>query len=779
MRPDGGPPGPGSGSARRARRRAWGVAGLVAVVTVLCALVAGGTWDRLVSGGFDASGTEAVRAESHVAERFHAGPPHLTLLARTGKDGREDGRGVDAPGAVRDGRELTERLRDAPGVLSAHSYWTTGDRTQRADDGDAALVTAVLSGSDAERTETARTLVTQLTGTQGELEVGATGTAWTAVQSTDGSEHDLVRAELLTAPLVFVVLVFAFRSLVAAFLPVVVAAVASVVTLALLRPLSSAMSLSVFSANLTTALGFGLAVDYCLFLLTRYRHEIAQGLAPPDAVAVCLRTAGRAVGFSVATIALAMAALFVFPVGFLRSMACAGIVVTVCAGLVALILLPALLLLLGAYLERWDPAAWLLPRGGAAGSGGDPWESSPGWRRAARAVCRRPVAWGATALAALCLLATPVAHLALGPIDERTLPRSAESHAVVEEIRDGFTGASGTTAVVVLPHLKRAGADELGDYARRLSTAGAVTEVTASTGDRYREGRRTAEARSATGSGTGPGAEGAWLSLHVDASPESDTAADTVREVRDAPVAHTAWVGGDAARFADTQRELGDALGAAAALIGTATALLLFLFTGSVLIPVKAVLVGALSLGACFGAVVWVFQDGHAAGALGVSAQTGTVDACMLLLVFCVAFGLSMDYEVFLLSRIQEEYRRTDDNRLAVERGIEQTGRLVTVAALAVAIAMAALATSGITLLKLLGFGLALAVVVDATLVRAVLVPAAMRLAGRASWWAPRPLRWLHGRFGLREEEAGAGPGRGGDGPRPGPVPGSGPGPTG
>ncbi|MGW7515036.1 MMPL family transporter [Streptomyces sp. NPDC054796] len=766
MRPDG-------RAARGARRRAWGVAGMVAVVTVLCALVAGGTWDKLVSGGFDASGTEAVRAESHVAERFHAGPPHLTLLARTGKGGR----GVDAPGAVRDGRKLTERLRDAPGVLSAHSYWTTGDRTQRADDGDAALATAVLSGSDAERTETARTLVPQLTGKQGGLKVGATGTAWTAVQSTDGSEHDLVRAELLTAPLVFLVLVFAFRSLVAAFLPVVVAAVASVVTLALLRPLSSAMSLSVFSANLTTALGFGLAVDYCLFLLTRYRHETAQGLAPPDAVAVCLRTAGRAVGFSVATIALAMAALFVFPVGFLRSMACAGIVVTVCAGLVALILLPALLLLLGPYLERWDPAARLLPRGGGAGSGGDPWESSPGWRRAARAVCRRPVAWGAAALAVLCLLATPVAHLTLGPIDERTLPRSAESHAVAEEIKDGFTGASGTTAVVVLPHLEAAGkgADEgpgegeLGDYARRLSTAGAVTEVAASTGDRYREGRRTAEGRS--GSGSGPGAEGAWLSLHVDATPESETAADTVREVRDTPVAHTAWVGGDAARFADTQRELRDALGTAAALIGTATALLLFLFTGSVLIPVKAVLVGALSLGACFGAVVWVFQDGHAAGALGVSAQTGTVDACMLLLVFCVAFGLSMDYEVFLLSRIQEEYRRTDDNRLAVERGIEQTGRLVTVAALAVAIAMAALATSGITLLKLLGFGLALAVVVDATLVRAVLVPAAMRLAGRANWWAPRPLRWLHGRFGLREEGAGAGPGCGGGGPRPGPDP--------
>lgn len=721
------------------RRRAWCVVASACVLTVLCVVLAGGTWGRLVSGGFDASDTEAVRAEAYVADHFAAGSPQLVLLAEAHVP-------VETPAVARAGRTLAEQLRADPGVLSVRSYWSDADPGLRSTSGDAALVTAVLVGDDGIRTATARKVVPELTGRHGPLDVSATGTAWTATQATDRSEHDLLRAELFTAPLVYLVLVFAFRSALAALLPVLVAAVSSVLTLALLRPLASLMPVSVFATNLTTALGFGLAVDYCLFLLTRYRQETARGHAPAEAIGICLRTAGRAVIFSVATIALAMGALFVFPVDFLRSMGCAGILVTVCAGLVSLILLPALVLLLGSHLERWDPLRRTAKPQGADADARS-WQVSPGWRRVARAVCRRPVLLGTAALAVLFVLATPLTRLALGPIDVRTLPRSEEAHMVADKITDAFPAMAGTTAVVALPSGPGlSDASALDTYARTLSALGSVQEATTATGH-YQGGRRVSEVPPSTYAR----AEAAWVSLRLQTTPDSSAAANAVRRIRAEPVVGTAWVGGDAARFGDTKRALRDALLPATALIALATGVLLFLFTGSVFIPLKAVLVGALSLGACSGAVVWVFQYGHGAELLGVSTLTGTVDACMLLLVFCVAFGLSMDYEVFLLSRIQEEYLRTGDNRLSVERGIECTGRLVTVAALAVAIAMAALVTSGITLLKQLGFGLAFAVMIDATLVRAVLVPAAMCVAGRANWWAPGVLRQVHGRIGLRE----------------------------
>lgn len=738
---------------RRTVRQAWLVLGVTAATTVLCALVASGTWAKLQSGGFEASGTESVRAEAYVAHHFKNGSAHLVLLARASRP-------VDDPAVVKAGTALVEQLRADPGVVSVRSYWGSRDPAMRSVRGNAALVTAVLDGPDAKRTVTARELVPRVTGVRGVLRVGATGTAWTAAQSTDGSERDLLRAELLTAPLVFLVLVYAFRSLVAALLPIIVAAVTTVITLALLRPLASVTELSVFSVNLTTALGFGLAVDYCLFLFTRYRLETAKGLASPQALRVCMRTAGRAIAYSVATITLAMSALLFFPVAFLRSMGCAGVVVTACAGMVSLVLLPALVTVLGPWLELWDLTPGLL----GAKPREERWQTSAGWRRVARIVCEKPVLWGIGALAILCLLAYPVTHMTFGPIDERTLPRAAEPHAVASEMRTHFPSAARSVVVVALPDVST-GVDEvaLTAYAKRLSSVPTVRSVTAATGT-FVSGRRDGPGEAESADRTG-----AWLSVILRAAaPESEAAAQAVRAIRATPAPYTSDVGGDAARFLDTKASLRSAAVPAAALIGVTTIVVLFLFTGSLFIPVKAVAVGTLSIGACFGAVVLVFQDGHGAQLLGVSTVSGTVDACVMLLVFCVAFGLSMDYEVFLLSRIQEEYQLTGNNRLAVERGIEHTGRMVTVAALVVAIALAALVSSGITPLKLLGFGLSLAVIVDATLVRAVLVPAAMCVADRVNWWAPGPLRRVHRKarslgepcHGPREQEELLAPGR-------------------
>ncbi|MFC8829916.1 MMPL family transporter [Streptomyces sp. NPDC057137] len=717
----------------RGRRRAWTVLLLVALVATVCAGAAGGMWGRLVSGGFDASGSQAVRADAYVASRFGGGEPQLALLVHSGAP-------VDSPAAVAAGRELAAGLARDPGVVSVISYWDGRDPLLRSAGGDSALVLAVLAGGEDQRVRTARRLLPPLVGDNGDNggpRVEATGPAWVGAEAVERSQRDLLRAELLTAPLVFLLLVFAFRSVLAALLPVLVAAVSSVITLALLRPLASVVELSMFAPNLTTALGFGLAIDYCLFLLTRFRRERAGGLDVAAAVDVAVRTAGRTVVFSVVTVALVMGCLFAFPVPFLRSMAWAGIAVAVSSGVVVVLVMPAVLLLAGERLSRSGPPVGRSRDGRAGDSAG--WEASAGWRRFAALVCGRPALWLVAALALLSVMSLPLARLQVAPIDERTLPSHASSHMGADRIGGELPQQSpGTMVVVALPAAAEH-VTEVGAYAATLSRLPAAQVVDSAAG-RYENGHRIAPAPMAFP----PGRAGTWLAVHAGVDPATPAAGALVSALRAVPApGGTAWVGGEAARFTDTTNALLSAAGPAVAWAVACMALLLLLFTRSLLVPVKAIVVGALSLGASAGVVVLVFQDGFLAGLVGMTSRTGPVDACMLLLALCVAFALSMDYETFLLARIQEEHLLGVGNRAAVERGVEQTGRLVTTAALALAVSVGALTTSSVGLLKILGFALALAALVDATVVRAVLVPASMCLAGKANWWAPAPLRRL------------------------------------
>ncbi len=709
------------------RRQSWAVLVLSAVATVVCAGVAVGLWGQLVSGGFDASGTEAVGADAYTAEVFDAGEAHLTLVVRA--EGP-----VDAPAAAAAGRTLTRRLSQAAGVVSVASYWEGRDPLLRSAAGDSALVFAVLAGTEDQRVRTAGVLVPSLTGEQGPLRVEATGSAWMGAEIVDRTERDLLRAELVTAPLVFLMLAFAFRSVLAALLPVAVAVVSTVVALACLRPLASLVELSMFAPNLTTALGFGLAVDYCLFLLTRFRRERAAGHDVAAAARTAVRTAGRTVVFSVVTVALVMACLLAFPVPFLRSMAWAGITVAVSSGAVVLLVVPAVLLLAGDRLAG-SVAGEAGAQGGRAGGG---WEASVGWRRFAAMVCRRPAVWLVAVLVLLSVMSLPLARLHLAPIDERALPAHASSRVAATALETGFPEmAPATTLVVALPRAESGRAGEVGLYASRLSRLPAVRVVDSVAG-RYRGGHRLAPAPTTFPQGSG----GTWLAVYAKVDAASPAAGELVHAVRHVPApGTTVLVGGEAARFTDTTSVLRGALGPSAAWALACMAVLLLLFTRSVLVPVKAIVVGALSLGASAGVVVLVFQDGVLAPLVGMGSRTGPVDACMLLLALCVAFALSMDYEMFLLSHVQEEYLSGVGNRAAVEKGVEQTGRLVTTAALALAVSVGALTSSSVSLLKILGFALALAVLVDATLVRAVLVPASMCLAGKANWWAPAPLQ--------------------------------------
>ncbi|MFF1922109.1 MMPL family transporter [Streptomyces sp. NPDC058221] len=500
---------------------------LTASVAVLCAGAAAGVQGRLVSGGFDAPQTQAFRADTYAAEHFGGGEAQLMLLVGTGAP-------VDAPAAAEEGRALTARLASSPGVLSVASYWDARDPLLRSRSGNSALVLAVLAGDEDQRVRTARVLVPELTGGQHGARVQAAGPAWMGAEAVDRTESDLLQAELLTAPLVFLLLVFAFRSLLAALLPVAVAAVSSVITLALLRPLASVMDLSTFSPNLTTALGFGLAVDYCLFLLTRFRRERATGLDVPSAVAASVRTAGRTVMFSVVTVALVMACLFAFPVPFLHSMAWAGITVAVCSGAVVAVLVPAVLLLAGARLADPRPAG-----DGSQRSRAGEWEFSAGWHRFAVLVCQRPAVWLAAALVLLSAMSLPLARLNVAPIDERTLPADASSHSAADQLSAGFPQLfPGATVVVTLP--SSAPGTELKPYAAVLSRLPAVTAVDSAAG-RYRDGRRIASAPA----GFTHNAAGTWLAVHAGVDAAEPAARALVHDVRALPApGGTVWVGG-------------------------------------------------------------------------------------------------------------------------------------------------------------------------------------------------------------------------------------------
>jgi RND superfamily putative drug exporter len=514
-------------------------------------------------------------------------------------------------------------------------------------------------------------------------------------------------------------------------------------TFAVLRALAAITEVSVFSLNLTTGMGLGLAIDYSLFVVSRYREELATGAGPADAVVRTVTTAGRTVLLSALTVAVSLAALLVFPLAFLRSFAYAGIAVVLLAAAGAVVVLPALLAVLG---RRVD--AWALPRRPVRPA------THGRWHRLAVFVMRRPVPVMAAALGLLVLLGSPVLHMRLSLPDERVLPSSAPARRVHEDIRENFPTREISALSVVAPGADPRRIPEIGRYAAALSAVEGVARVDGPAGS-FAGGDRLLppgplSSRFAT-------AAGVWLSVVPAVEPMSAAGEALVRAVPAVPAPFPVLVGGPSAELVDQKGSMFSRLPWALGLVAAATFVLLFLSFGSVVVPAKALVLNVLSLSATFGAAVWVFQEGHLAGVLGFT-PTGALELEMPVLMFCIAFGLSMDYEVFLLSRIKEEHDRTGDNVASVARGLERTGRIVTAAAALLATVFVVFATSEIVFIKLFGLGLATAVVMDATVVRATLVPAFMRLAGEANWWAPRPLRRLHRRFAIHHGDASAAP---------------------
>jgi putative drug exporter of the RND superfamily len=692
------------------------------VVVAAVAVLGFGAFAKLQAGGFDNPAAESTAAAELLEQRF-GGESDLVFLVRA------DAGTVDEGPAAEAGAALSDRLAADPDLSHVTSYWTTGAPSMKSVDGTQALVLANIANGDS------ASIADKYSGDAGAAEVIVGGPA-VAGDDIDGQVGaDLALAESIAVPVILVLLVVAFGSVVAALLPLVVGAIAIMGTFGELSVLGSATDVSIYAINLTTALGLGLGIDYALLMVSRYREELAVGHAVPDAVVHTVETAGRTILFSGLAVAAALAALLVFPLYFLRSFAYAGIGVVAIAVAGAIVALPALLAVLGTRVNAGS-LPWLRrPRSAAA----------PFWGRLAARAMRRPLLAGGAVVALLVAAALPLLSVEFGTPDDRVLPASAASRQVGDAIRDGF--ASNDTTAIDVVTTGPVDSAPLAEYASYLSTLSAVDRVDSSAGT-FVDGDPVDQspvnaAFSASGSER--------LAVVTSADAKSETAKDLVGDVRGAadPEGVDVLVGGASAALVDSLAAIGDRLPLAIAMVALATFVVLFLFTGSIVQPLRALVCNALTLGATLGIMVLVFQEGFGSSVLGFTPQP--LDMSMLVLLFCIAFGLSMDYEVFVISRIKERHDAGATVEEATIHGLAHTGRIVTTAAALIAVSFFAFLVSEISFLQLFGLGAGLAILIDATLVRGVLVPASMRLLGEWSWYAPSGMRRVHARIGLAQ----------------------------
>ncbi len=614
-------------------------------------------------------------------------------------------------------RAVQRTIEADPGAVAARSYLDGRDPAFVSRDGSQ---TVVLAAFTEDELEVAERLREELEGQ--DVRIGGPDVVNPEIGEQVSS--DLARAELIAFPLLFLLSLWVFRSLVAALLPPLVGALSIVTTFLVMRLVDAEFtSLSIYALNLVTGIGLGLAIDYSLFMVSRFREELAGQADTATAIVRTLQTAGRTVLFSSLTVAAALASLLVFPLRFLYSMGIGGVIVALAAMVVSLTVLPAVLAALGPRVNAGAPK--FLRR--SADATARP-ATSGGWYRLAKWVMRRPGTVAMVTAGALIVLGLPFLRIAFVPADYRMLPAGSEARQVAETIDRDF-GAFASDPIQVVARATETDDEQLARYAdslRDVPGAGAVSDP-----------RRLDP-------------ETVLVDVLPPGDPLSERNREVVRDVREVDAPVPAAVGGAAARFVDQQDTLGDYLPLALALLVLTTVVLLFLMTGSVVLPIKALLMNLLTLSASFGLVVLIFQDGHLEGVLDFQ-SAGGIEATQPVLLFAIAFGLATDYGVFLLSRIKEARDSGLDDREAVAFGVERTGRIVTAAALLFCVAIGAFATSGILFIKLLGVGTALAVAIDATIIRAFLVPALMALLGKWNWWAPAPLARLHARIGVTE----------------------------
>ena len=722
----------------RRRRFVW--VGAV-VFVVIAGTFEGGVADRLSTGGFQDPSAESTKAAELLARNFGQQNPNLVMVLTT-KHGR-----VSDPDNATNGTAFTQRLAAQRSIAFAASYWTLGGAPPLASkDGTQALLLARIKGSDDDVDKLVPDITATFGGDQGDFRVDITGQGPVFREVGTTIKDDLARAEAIAFAITIVLLVLVFGGVVAALLPLSIGIISIVGTFLSLRVLSSFTDVSVYALNMTTVMGLGLAIDYSLFVLSRFREELGDGHDVPAALTRTMKTAGRTVVFSALTVAVSLSALLIFPLYFLRSFAYAGIAVVAVACIGSVVVLPAMLAGLG---TRVDALSWrkLLRRPARQRSDEDGF-----WHRLATTVMRRPWPFGIAVIVLLLGLGAPFLGLKLGTPDDRVLPPSATTRVASDAIRANFSSQEAFAVQVVAPDIGPAAqhAAQIEAYATDLSKVSGVSRVDATTGS-YVNGARVLGPSLISVRFAPPGSSGTWLSVVPAVEPVSLQGEQLVKDVRHVPSPFAVKVGGASAELVDAKDSLFSLLPVAGALIAIVSFVALFMMFGGLLVPLKAVVLNLLSLSATFGAMVYIFQEGHAKFLTGDFTATGSLVATTPILMFCIAFGLSMDYEVFLLSRIKEEHDRSHDNEHSVAVGLEKTGRIVTAAAALLAVVFLATVSSKVSFIKLFGLGLAMAVVMDATLIRGILVPAFMRLAGEANWWAPKPLHAFYERFGFSE----------------------------
>jgi len=657
---------------------------------------------KLDSGGYNDPKSDSAKAFEYLTDVFKVKDPAVVLVVETSN-------GVNDPAVVATATKLETSLKNESGVGSTLSYWSAGGApTLKSSDSNSAFLFIYSEDVEWDNVQSlGKRIQEKYEGKFENLNIYASGTGVFAHAINTKIADDLKLSEAISIPLTFILLVFVFGGLVASSMPLLVGVSAILGSLFVIYLLTLFTGVSVFALNLITGLGLGLGIDYSLLVVNRFREELHSGKSVDEAVKRTVETAGKTVFYSGLTVVITLAALMLFPLMFLKSFGYAGVTVVIMAVLGALVALPALLAILG---KRIDKA---VVRKGAL----KPKEDGR-WAQTARFVMRKPVSVVVLSLVLLTVLAAPIKNIVFSQVDSRVLPASNPAAYAAQLITERFPGQEGNPIEIIIPG-GASNIEQINNYTQEIAKVVGVVRV---------------------GEPQILGNDVRVIAVH-DMGPRTPAAEALIEEIRLIPSPDQTLIGGVAADYADTQIGIAKTMPWALTWIAIGVLILLFVFTGSLILPIKAVILNILSLAATLGVITWIFVDGNLKWLVGDFTTTGSVDTGSIILVAVVAFGLSMDYELFLLSRIKEEHDAGRSNVESVATGLQRSARIITAAAGLLAIVFASFVLSGVTSIKMLGFGVAFAIILDATLVRALLVPALMRLFGERNWWAPKSLK--------------------------------------
>jgi RND superfamily putative drug exporter len=658
-------------------------------------------FSRLDAGGYSDPQSDSYKVYEYLRDDVKINDPSVIVVVDAGT------RDVTSPDVVQEAKSLEAKIAGEIGVTKTLSYWSSGgEATLKSKDGRAAYI-LIYGEADAFSPESQKlgaVFQDKYEGKNGSFTLYPGGVAVVGNAISEKIGADLKIAEIVSIPLTFILLAFVFGALAASAMPLIVGVAAILGAFFILYLISLFTNVSVYALNLTTGMGLGLGIDYALLMVNRFREEIHHGKNVQDSIVTTMATAGKTVFYSGLTVLVTMVSLTFFPLPFLKSFGYAGVSVVALAVVGAIFGLPPILALLGTRIDK----------GVIRKSSITPKEDGR-WAQTARFVMKRPAAVVLLSLIILGLLTAPVQNIKFAQGDSRMLPASNPAAIATALQADRFAGQTNNPVEIIV----RNGADktlEVDQYAKEIATVSGIVAVQP------------------------PQVIGQDVRLVAFHSmlPRTPDAQKLIHDIRDLNSPAGTLVGGVAADYTDSQDGISQTLPWALGWIALSVFVLIFVFTGSIILPIKAVLLNVLSLAATMGVLTWVFIDGHLQWLVGSFTLTGTLDTSIVILIAVVVFGLSMDYELFLLSRIREEHLAGKSNIEAVATGLQRSARIITAAAVLLAVVFAAFITSGVTSIKSMGFGVALAVILDATIVRALLVPALMRLFGERNWWAPK-----------------------------------------